>query len=1064
MGLPALLAGAYWLLARHFRWQGYGEAIAGLVASWGVAESCDVRAPLAFVGGCAIVGLVLQRPSWQKIGAAPHSARRDGLYWLAGLGLAASLHTQATHPSMSRLLLLLPLAALGVGLGPGSGAAAWRRASVSLQPELRLFFALAGSLLFCGPALGVLCSRGLPAYTPYAPLAAQRLQLLGLAVCGAVVLLLGSGAPAHRRQGRRLATAALVLMQALLPAGILFVLPPPCLQQGSWQLPMLQGSHLGPALRLLFVVLAAATCWRNLRLSRRAPQAFFRRPLAPAAIFGALCLLAFTPGQPQAIAPDDYHFGEALLPYDQWRQFGRLPFVDFMPAHGLSEFFYGALGEFFYEPNVAGTMAAMRLLQGSLTLLAFWGLMRFLGPLCGGLVGLGTLLYHPEAAATTWTWIACAAHAVAPGGLRRPRRWLLGWTLLAPLLAASFVVQGTGMVLATLPLVGLQVRRLVRREGIGRAGRFCAALLIWWPGVLLVFAPLRQMFGGLLGYLLHNAGTNAQSFGLPMAHNYYSSAWRSLKDGLLLNAQLLFLPPVGYFVARLAQRRLHRPTQLNRRLFHLGIIFTLLACTTMGYHMGRSDPPRFWGRPGQLSLLLLFCGLPTASVLLWRRRRPELLAASLLFLILGVDSVGALSGRLWQGADARSLAIVQEPESRRLRAGAATFEPGHRQMLAQIDATVGRLLTPDEQFAVWTNRSSVYYFTRRAAFGPIAANYNVANAWLEGLMLTALQRRPPQLFWLGPEAIRHDGLSPALRTRALFRAVARHYEAVVDDDGRGWMVPRQRRDLQRRLSFTHIAVPDFTDHNWRHGRARGQSGVCLRLPAALYGVAAGDRLCANGVQTLRVTRATGDQLWFAEALAPALAQAPSLSLRQLQPIESARRLQMQAAAMDYFLATPDLLQLPAAWGRGLAPTAARWGALQRLPATSADGGASVDLLALQAQLRQASLMRLQVACAVAAADAPRSFFLWAQQGPPPPTPEAQGGVASPHETSALAPPASMRWAGASTPMIVPLDSFIALQDDRLPLAELRLQLPCLPSGGEISLQLGIEPLFETYGL
>jgi len=32
---------------------------------------------------------------------------------------------------------------------------------------------------------------------------------------------------------------------------------------------------------------------------------------------------------------DDFHLGEQILPWQQWRDFHRLPYVDFAPVHGL---------------------------------------------------------------------------------------------------------------------------------------------------------------------------------------------------------------------------------------------------------------------------------------------------------------------------------------------------------------------------------------------------------------------------------------------------------------------------------------------------------------------------------------------------------------------------------------------------------------------------------------------------------------------------------------------------------------------------------------------------------
>jgi len=70
-----------------------------------------------------------------------------------------------------------------------------------------------------------------------------------------------------------------------------------------------------------------------------------RRVASPGLFKLALCVLASNAAlieysdQIQYVAYDLFHFGERILPLQQWRSYGLLPFVDYLPVHGLFDVF-----------------------------------------------------------------------------------------------------------------------------------------------------------------------------------------------------------------------------------------------------------------------------------------------------------------------------------------------------------------------------------------------------------------------------------------------------------------------------------------------------------------------------------------------------------------------------------------------------------------------------------------------------------------------------------------------------------------------------------------------------
>ncbi|HYM12434.1 MAG TPA: hypothetical protein VEU62_16980 [Bryobacterales bacterium] len=81
-------------------------------------------------------------------------------------------------------------------------------------------------------------------------------------------------------------------------------------------------------------IAAAALAFRLPRLG--APARLLTRLLFPAAI-GALVFVANGVLAPAGKLThwDVHHFGEALLPMHQWMRFGKLPYIDILPTHGL---------------------------------------------------------------------------------------------------------------------------------------------------------------------------------------------------------------------------------------------------------------------------------------------------------------------------------------------------------------------------------------------------------------------------------------------------------------------------------------------------------------------------------------------------------------------------------------------------------------------------------------------------------------------------------------------------------------------------------------------------------
>ncbi len=76
-------------------------------------------------------------------------------------------------------------------------------------------------------------------------------------------------------------------------------------------------------------------------------------------LFSAICLATYLRWRlPNAVIPVDFfHGGELTTPFQQWKEFGKIPFIDYHPVHGLCDYFYSAIGYLFFDGSYSATNA-----------------------------------------------------------------------------------------------------------------------------------------------------------------------------------------------------------------------------------------------------------------------------------------------------------------------------------------------------------------------------------------------------------------------------------------------------------------------------------------------------------------------------------------------------------------------------------------------------------------------------------------------------------------------------------------------------------------------------------
>ena len=183
--------------------------------------------------------------------------------------------------------------------------------------------------------------------------------------------------------------------------------------------------------------------------------------LSPWALFGLILLLRLAITAPPHVWADDYHFGESLLGWWSFWEYGKLPYIDYISPHGIFGDDIGGLLSLVLYDGTAATIAEADRIAAALTLLvAFLALARaidniglaFVGVLLFGLIArkLGLLLLVPFLC--YWIW-RCSRQS---HDLLNSLSW---WLISSALLVLAVPAQGLIAVLATLPAVLLHVRR-----------------------------------------------------------------------------------------------------------------------------------------------------------------------------------------------------------------------------------------------------------------------------------------------------------------------------------------------------------------------------------------------------------------------------------------------------------------------------------------------------------------------------------------------------------------------------------------------------------------------------
>ncbi len=638
-----------------------------------------------------------------------------------------------------------------------------------------------------------------------APVAKDMTIWLVTATCGSaflaatLVILLSSQAAEIRERIRHVIFGS----QILLPLLCTVIVPPAVVENGSRIV-----AHPSIALKA-GLVLAMAAGWAALGSrwiwSRHPTAANPRENLVPWAILPVAVFLAVDHPAFPTFFGDDFHTGEHLLPWQQLRDFGKLPFVGFVPIHPLMDFFVSGANQILFDGTLANYENSRIVLFAVGAALTFITVTRFAG------VGLALCL---SMAATVWDRLLIVPALLAvlcnASLIGKSQRWLVCWLCLCPLALCYNPAVGVALTLASLPVAIVQVWRLFGqdRNALGRVTIVCGSVV----AAILLIPPAREISWGFVRFLIDNGRTLLISNGIEwQAKAAQMSSVRGVLASPLVWETLRFswvivlLLSGWIFLSRAHDWRNARPPLLAISAMTCLFLFFL-----SGWTLTRIDASAP-SRPGEVSYLACLYILPLVVFA----------AGSWRYIAIPIFMIAA---GFFQGATADFINSGSKPHFR-VTTGALLEKPTATQTVpdqcVSIDANslglpnlghlyapkeilervvllkkaLSTLLRPGETYLDLTSRQANYFYLGM----PVAVSYGspwvAANTVLQDRLVAEIKSHPPPVVLLSPAlALSND--MPAARIYKLHRFLLENYLPLSRDGCFFLVAPDRVGDLR----------------------------------------------------------------------------------------------------------------------------------------------------------------------------------------------------------------------------------------------------------------------------
>ncbi|MGI4779719.1 MAG: hypothetical protein ACRYGA_16655 [Janthinobacterium lividum] len=517
----------------------------------------------------------------------------------------------------------------------------------------------------------------------------------------------------------------------------------------------------------------AESAWKFARTSATADRSN-ASALRLLTVGSALGLLLFfkTPvlGVP-ALAADDYHFGELLVPWWSWHEMGMLPFWDYAPARGLINYFPGFVSSTFFDGGAASIGASYAFVFAGVGLTALLALR----PLMGVAGAFVALLLGPYANGIGEIDIAVTLFLVffCHGWLHwRSERWLVAFAAAGVALLLYAPGQSALALIALTPLALGRLRTICIADR--RRSAYVLAGVVGVLGVLFFLTPLGRMFFGALRYGAEQSQLNSIAHGIAWRASFASDALNPWFFEIVRASFVL----VALWAGVLLSKAFFSPDATVRRkllayalpVFIVSLLFVVRAA-------GRIDTGG--SRLGIASVWALALLLPVLMFASTRVRGVHLLLwvglAGMLIPYIGNASSAGYVSRLRGNFDPPDATMLDTARNTRTvdaaRLGSSVGDPAHLARIVEVRQVLDRVLDATETYLDLSGRHALYYYVDRKPALESASMYNLVGEKQQLRAIGTIRAANFPAILLSADNIVQDGGPSSLRSNLVYREV-----------------------------------------------------------------------------------------------------------------------------------------------------------------------------------------------------------------------------------------------------------------------------------------------------
>lgn len=624
---------------------------------------------------------------------------------------------------------------------------------------------------------------------------------------------------------------------------------------------------------------------------------------SPIALFALLVGLRLGNTVVPYISTDDYHFGENLLGWWSFLQ-GAIPYVDFVPSHGLVDNYATQMISFIFFDGTAGSFGeAGRLTFTILAFVAFVSMYLFSKNI--GLAFISTLFLGGRLAWFFLTPFVCLWFSRSLQ--KHPSKWLAVWFLTAPLIVLGVPPKGL-LLVASSGVMAAQFAWRFWRYPQERAWKFIGGSL----AVIIVLGlttPLVPMLIGAISYVLENAPLNQVAYGISWALSWdYGTQSRLVFELIRMSwvvIPIICLGIIFYGIKDFTQQK---------QIILPAVVALLFVLLLVPYSMGRIDPGGI-SRPGLVSIFAWVILMPIVawSIIKPMNRVPFILLIACMGAALNLTSLSPSSFISAMSSQINTPPLRDGQGVGMPNIGKAFVHDEHWDRLTRLSSLLDTKLAPGETYIDLTSRNAQYFYFNRKPVIAITAPYNLVPLSQQKRTVRKLLQTMPRIALLAGDNIIHDGGGLALRTPYLYRFIVDNYIPAYED---GFIYGYNKTDLPPDYESTvNVSIKSFTDENWYNGFHRLESAFILDDPYIMSFIEEGDFVRFGNGKKRQVTRVwiEGNALWLEE---PRIEPGILDPVNRIQLVLSTRRVaEYRVALFQRAFSQSDFHKIPVAWGR-----------------------------------------------------------------------------------------------------------------------------------------------------